>query len=210
MRRPGVPLFDRRMQPDAVSQDAWWHEYRAALFHRGLLRLRNPARWATSLARYARSRLSQLKRWVESRTSGRKTVAAEGAAPTAQRTFDILTFEQRGEDFALIRVQADGSRPEIILSAANVVHLGLLAPGFARQVLIDKVGQQPGVVAKVVRNTVVNANLRFIEIMLTILDRGGARFDFPTTEQRARALASRLVERADRIAGTQGTAKEPK
>ena len=44
----------------------------------------------------------------------------------------------------------------------------------------------------------MNANLRFIEIMLTILDRGGGRFDFATTERRARVLASRLVERADR------------
>ena len=47
MRRPDVPLFDRRMRADAASQDAWWHEYQAALFHRGLLRLRNPSRWLT-------------------------------------------------------------------------------------------------------------------------------------------------------------------
>ena len=56
----------------------------------------------------------------------------------------------------------------------------------------------------------MNANLRFIEIMLTILDRGGRRFDFPTTERRARALASKLVERADRIAGAPKPDKEPK
>ena len=123
-------------------------------------------------------------------------------------TIDILTFEQRGEDFALIRVQADGSRSEIILTATNVVHLGLLAPGFARKVLTDKVGQQPGALAKMFRHTAMNANLRFIEIMLMILDRGGARFDFPTTERRARALASRLVERADRIASAPKPAKE--
>ena len=210
MRRPGVPLFDHRMQPDAASRDAWWHDYQAALFHRGLLRLRNPARWVTSLARYLRARFNQLRRWVGSRTSQRTPVASAGGAPTVHRTSDILTFEQRGEDFALIRVQADGSRPEIILTAANVVHLGLLAPGFARQVLTDKVGQQPGVVAKMVRHTAMNANLRFIEIMLTILDRGGGRFDFPTTERRARALASRLVERADRIASALKPAKELK
>jgi hypothetical protein len=44
--------------------------------------------------------------------------------------------------------------------------------------------------------------MRFIEIMLTILERGGGRFDFPTTERRARALASKLVERADKIASS--------
>jgi hypothetical protein len=121
-----------------------------------------------------------------------------------------LGFEQRGSDFVLMRNQADGSHSEIILTAANVVHLGLLAPGFARQVLTDRVGRQPGAVARLVRHTAMNANLRFIEIMLTILDRGGLRFNFPATERRARALATRLVERADRIAGAQDSAKDPK
>ena len=80
--------------------------------------------------------------------------------PATRKTFDILTFEQRGEDFALVRVRADGSRSEIVLTAANVVHLGLLAPGFARQVLTDKVGQKPGAVATFVRHTAMNANLQ--------------------------------------------------
>ena len=202
MRRPGVPLFDRRMQLEAASQDAWWHDYRAALFHRGLLRLRNPARWVMSLGRYLRARFNQVRSWVSSRTGRSKVVAAGPMdTPTAHSTFDVLTFEQRGEDFALVRIRADGSRPEIALTAANIVHLGLLAPGFARQVLTEKVGQQPGAVGKMVRHTFMNANLRVIEIMLTILDRGGGRFDFATTERRARVLASRLVERADRLAG---------
>jgi hypothetical protein len=56
----------------------------------------------------------------------------------------------------------------------------------------------------------MNANLRFIEIMLTMLDRGGPRFNFPATERRARALAVRLVERADRIAGTPDSSKDLK
>jgi hypothetical protein len=56
----------------------------------------------------------------------------------------------------------------------------------------------------------MNANLRFIEIMLTILDRGGPRFKFPATERRARALAERLVERADRIVGAPDSAKDLK
>jgi hypothetical protein len=47
----------------------------------------------------------------------------------------------------------------------------------------------------------MNANLRFIEILITILDRGGPRFNFPATERRARALAVKLAERADRLAG---------
>jgi hypothetical protein len=56
----------------------------------------------------------------------------------------------------------------------------------------------------------MNANLRFIEILLTMLDRGGPRFNFPATERRARALAVRLVERADRIAGTPDSSQDLK
>lgn|GEM_PF-43652 len=211
MRRNDVPLFDRRMRPDAASQDAWWHAYQSALFHRGLLRLRNPSRWLRSLARYLRARLNRMKAWVASRTAAPTPLAvAPGSAPIAPRTSDILCFEQRGPDFVLMRNQADGSRSEIILTAANVVHLGLLAPGFARQVLTDKVGHQPGAVARLVRHTAMNANLRFLEIMLTILDRGGPRFNFPVTERRARALAERLVKRADRIGGTPDTTEDLK
>ena len=191
MRRSGVPLFDRGMQPNASSRDAWWRDYQAALFHRGLLRLRNPGRWATSLARYLRVRFNQVRRWagaqisqggllasllrrpgvpmrlryaarwvrsvarsflaylnqakrrVASRTAQHRTAtvsATDGGVPTVHRTLDILTFEQRGEDFVLIRTQADGSRSEIVLTATNVVHLGLLAPGFARQILTERSG----------------------------------------------------------------------
>ena len=86
------------------------------------------------------------------------------------RPFDILRFERRGEDFALVRVEADGARSELLMTAANVVHLGFLAPGFSRQVLTDRLGRQPGSVARFVRHTAMNANLRIIEILLTILD----------------------------------------
>jgi len=202
MRRPDVVLFDRRMRPDAASQDAWWHAYQSALFHRGLLRLRNPARWLRSLTRYARARLNRMRAWLVAQLSQPNPRAAPLESGTmVHRTADILNFEQRGSDFVLVRSQADGSRSELILTAANIVHLGLLAPGFARQVLTDRIGHQPGAVAKLVRHTALNANLRFMEILLTILDRGGPRFNFPATEKRARALAVKLVERADRIAG---------
>jgi hypothetical protein len=209
MRRPSIPLFDRGAQP-ADTRDAWWREYRAGVFHRGLLRLRSPVRWATSLARYLRATGNRLIRWTKVQLQHAKSIQSgpvgddAQSPPATRKTFDILTFEQRGEDFALVRVRADGSRSEVVLTAANVVHLGLLAPGFARQVLTDKVGQKPGAVATFVRNTAMNANLRFIEVLLTLLERGGGRFDFPTTERRARALASKLVERADKIASSPG------
>jgi membrane associated rhomboid family serine protease len=206
MRRPSIPLFDRGAQP-TNARDVWWREYRAGVFHRGLLRLRNPVRWLTTIARYLRATGNRFLRWTNARLQhlrGVQSMPGADGPPAAGRTFDILAFEQRGENFALVRIQADGSRSEVVLTAANVVHLGLLAPGFARQVLIGKVGQKPGAVAAFVRHTAMNANMRLIEIMLTILEKGGGRFDIPTTERRARALASKLVERADKIATSPG------
>lgn len=215
MRRSAVPLFDRGAAPVDRVRDAWWREYRAGIFHRGLMRLRHPLRLFTSLTRYLRAffnrHLRTLRSWVQQlRPTGwpadRAQTAAE--APVARPTFDVLHLEARGQNFALVRTQADGSRFDIVLTAANVVHLGLLAPRFAREVLTDKVGQQPGVVVGFLRHGAMNANLRLIELLITILDKGGERFDFPVTERRARALASKLVERADRIANAPRPARE--
>jgi len=137
--------------------------------------------------------------------------ATPARTPGRRKTADVLAFEPRGEDFALVRLKADGSRSEIVLTSANVVHLGLLAPGFSRQVLTDTLGKQPGLVAAIVRSGAMNANLRFIEVLLTILERGGARLDLSTTERRTRALASKLMERADRIANNPTkSAKDPR
>ena len=105
MRRPDVVLFDRlACAPDAASQDAWWHTYQSALFHRGLLRLRNPRRWLRSLARYLRARLNQMKAWV-ARTLPKAVAVAPESASIMHRTADILSFEQRGSDFVLMRNQ---------------------------------------------------------------------------------------------------------
>ena len=264
LRRPTIALFDRGAVPSR-ERDAWWRAYRAGLLHRGLLRLRNPVRWARALARYlratgnrllrrARARVQDLHSAWSTRTKSanarqaqsgtgvgvrlevgpgvrpqvrsevRPGVAApvgagaEAARPATQarpprrrKTADVLAFEPRGEDFALVRLKADGSRSEIVLTSANVVHLGLLAPGFSRQVLTDTLGKQPGLVAAIVRSGAMNANLRFIEVLLTILERGGARLDLSTTERRTRALASKLMERADRIANNPTkSAKDPR
>jgi membrane associated rhomboid family serine protease len=207
MRRSDVALFDRGAAPADASRDAWWREHRAAIFHRGLTRLGKPIRWLTSLARYFRAAIARYVRtgrsWMEWAFSSSRAAGAPPSqvSPTAPpRAADVLTFEARSEGFALVRACGDGSRSEIVLTPTNIVHLGLLAPGFARQVLTEKVGRQPGVVATLVRHTALRTNLRLIDALLTILDKGGGRLDFATTERRARALASRLVERADKIA----------
>ena len=213
MRRATVPLFDRGAAAIDTGRDAWWREHQRAIFHRGLMRLVRPWRTVGSLWRYlralagrgaraARSHLQNwARRWERARVARLLERGASAApAPRKGRAPDILRFEERGADFALVRFAADGTRTEIALTGANVVHLGLLAPGFARAVLTEKVGQQPGAAASLVRFKAMNAGLRFIELLVSILDRGGPRFDFPATERRARRLAATLTAHADRIA----------
>ena len=215
MRRRGVPLFDRGSTPIDSVRDAWWREYRTAIFHRGLARLSQPLRLLASLARYFRAvftrHLRTVRSWAqELRPAVSSAIKAEDTAATSavRPILDVLRLETRGQNFALVRKQADGSRSEIILTAANVVHLGLLAPGFAREVLTDKVGEQPGVMARFARHGALNVNLRLIELLIKILDKGGERLDLPVMERQARALASKLVERADRIASVPRPARE--
>ena len=117
-----------------------------------------------------------------------------------RRTCDILRYEKRGPDFALVRIQADGTRSELLLTAANVVHLGMLAPDFARRLLANKVAERSGTIGTLVKGKMVSTNVRAIEMLLAVLDRPGWRFDPVKTERRARSLASKLVQKADELA----------
>jgi hypothetical protein len=123
-----------------------------------------------------------------------------GGTAVTRKTCDILRYEERGSDFALVRIEADGSRSEIVLTPANVVHLGLLAPQFSRRLLANRIGKKSGVIAASLKNRMVNTNMRTIEVVLDILDKSGGRLDPVMTERRARVLASRLVEKADELA----------
>ena len=209
MRRATIPLFDRGAKSIDKGRDAWWREHQAAIFHRGLWRLARPWRTVVSLWRYLRAFASKharaaqallqrgAQRWERAPTP---RLEPSSSPRVNGRSPDILRFEERGANFALVRIKSDGSRAEIELTGANVVHLGLMAPGFARAVLTDRVGQQPGLAAQFMRFKTMNAGLRFIELLVAILDRGGPRLDFPSTERKARRLAATLVAHADRMA----------
>jgi hypothetical protein len=115
-------------------------------------------------------------------------------------TCDILRYERRGRDFALVRIEADGSRSELLLTAANVVHLGMLAPDFSRRLLANKVADKSGALGTYVKTKMLSTNVRTIEVLMRILEKRGWRLDSVMTEQRARLLASKLVEKADELA----------
>ncbi len=118
------------------------------------------------------------------------------------KSCDILRYEARGGNFALVRIAADGTRSEILLTPTNVVHLGLLAPDFSRRLLADKVGKRSTATAATLKDRMTATKLRLIEAVLAALDRTGRRLDHPAMERRARLLASRLTEKADRLAQT--------
>jgi hypothetical protein len=82
----------------------------------------------------------------------------------------------------------------------NVVHLGLLAPDFSRRLLASKVGKRSGTVAISFKQRLIGMRLRYFEILLAALERAGRHGDWMVKERRARMLAARFVDRADRMA----------
>jgi len=130
---------------------------------------------------------------------------ARGCLTVTRRTCDIIRFEQRGPDFALVRVEANGARSEMLLTPANIVHLALLVPDFSRRLLADRLGRKPDAVAGSVKNAVVRSSVRTVEMVLGLFERSGGRLGSVMTEQRARALAARLLDKADQLA----KAREP-
>lgn len=117
----------------------------------------------------------------------------------ARNTCDILRYEKRGRDFALVRIEADGSRSELVLTAANVVHLGMLAPDFSRRLLANKVSEKSGALGAYVKDRMLSTNVRTIEVLVRILEKRGW-LDAVMTEQRARLIAAKLLQKADELA----------
>lgn len=123
-----------------------------------------------------------------------------------RNTCDILRYERRKDDFALVRIEADGRRHELILTAANIIHLGMLAPDFARRLFTHKIGEKSRTIGTSLKTKLVSNNVRAIEILVRILERTGSTANVMLTEKKARQLASKLLARADQLAKTAGGA----
>jgi hypothetical protein len=127
-----------------------------------------------------------------------------GGTGVTRKTCDALRIERRNTDFALVRIEEDGSRHELLLTAANVVHLGMLAPDFARRLLAEKAGEKSGTIGAGLKTTLVRTNVRAIEMLVRLFERGGRRGKVVLTEERARRLAAKLLARADQLAKITG------
>ena len=102
-----------------------------------------------------------------------------------------------------MRIEADGTRHELLLTAGNIVHLGMLAPNFARRLLAHKVSEKSGTIGTSFKTRFAKTNVRAIAMLIGWLERreGGAAGAM-LTEEKARQLASKLLERADQLAKT--------
>ena len=62
--------------------------------------------------------------------------------PALTHPSDRISLEQRDDDYALIRVAADGARSEMVLSAANVITLAQSAQRFRDRLLQNCLDQE--------------------------------------------------------------------
>ena len=206
MRRPGIPLFDRGAQPTDVAR-------------RLVARVSGRCLPSRPLAAAQPRPLGDIACEIPPRD--RQSADPLGRSPTAtrqghpvearRRWFGRRSREPQDIRHSDFRAARGGlcarSHPSGWVPLGDHPDGGERgAPGSPRPRICasgsDRQGRAAAGRGRDVRSAycAMNANLRIIEILLTILERGGGRFDFPTTERRARALASKLVERADRIA----------
>lgn len=115
---------------------------------------------------------------------------------------ETLTFEPRGSECVLIRIDQYGAKTEIILSEANVGMLSRLAQQHFRKILATKSPKIPGVTLTMslpITNVRLNTDLHQSEILLTIFDRFGGEADYSLALNLARPLAEGLVARVAEI-----------
>lgn len=120
-------------------------------------------------------------------------------------TAESLSFERRGEAFALVRVDKSGKRSEMILSASNVLFLPRIIQDVihrimssrASRVLTDR-GALP-IVAVPVVEVQLNTDIHKSEILLTMCDGFGNRSSFALPFEVAKPLGARLPARVDEI-----------
>lgn len=120
--------------------------------------------------------------------------------PALTHPSDRISLEQRGDDYALIRVAADGIKSEMVLSAANIITLAQSAQRLRDQ-LLPKLSR-PGADAISVTPVVqigLNTDLHKTAIHLTMIDPNGAQMIFLVPPHVAKLLADRLPVRIAEI-----------
>jgi hypothetical protein len=118
---------------------------------------------------------------------------------------ESLSFERRGEDFVLVRIDERGKRSEIILSESNLLFLPRIVQETIHKILAERSsktmkerGASPIVAVPVVR-VQLNTDIHRSEILLTMYDRFGNESGFALPFEVAQPLSSRLPARVAEI-----------
>jgi hypothetical protein len=109
-----------------------------------------------------------------------------------------LALEERDEgQFVLSKTDHLGTIQELILSEMEVMHLGRLAPSFARQLSASKSPDDPGISALVavpVNNYSTGSDLHQEVVILRLLDDSQALFDFSMGPTMADNMGRSLID----------------
>lgn len=120
--------------------------------------------------------------------------------PTLSNPNDKISLEQRDDEYALIRVAADGTKTEMVLSTANVLTLAQSAQRLRDQLLPRLSRPGPDAISTTpVVQVGLNTDLHKTAIHLTMIDPNGAQMSFSLPLQVARQLAERLPGRVREI-----------
>jgi hypothetical protein len=84
----------------------------------------------------------------------------------------------------------------------------MFAPDFARRLLTRKAGDKSDTIGAGLKSTLVRTNVRAIEILVRLIERGGGRGKIVLTEKRARRFAAKLLALADQLAKITGGARD--
>ena len=116
--------------------------------------------------------------------------------------FDTLDIEPQGSDFAIVHVNPEGRRHELVLSENLVVALARMIPQAARRI---RAGMAPNrrdialAVAVHPKSLDVKVDLHKSTAIVRVVDEWEADFDFALTALQAREFAKKLLARAEQI-----------
>jgi hypothetical protein len=107
---------------------------------------------------------------------------------------ETLCIEERGDNFALVRIDADGNKTELVLPEAGLIFLARAIPQTLQKVITARNvrGGSP-IIAVPVEHVRVSADMHATDLLLTMIDKFGNETGFAVPLDIARPVAERLI-----------------
>ena len=109
---------------------------------------------------------------------------------------ETLSIEPRADQFAIVRVDGNGNRTELVLSYANLIFLARALSHSLQKITAER--SKPGMSATVavpVNHARVGVDLGTAEILVTLVDQFGNEIGFAFSPDIARPLAQHILDR---------------